>query len=290
MTLVELMVVIVILALVLTSVTTAFVQQQRFYSGTMAMVTTRTATRELGYLLPSELRGVSPSDSDIYAMGGSYIEYRSLLGASVTCTINPGRTTITIPPLSLASQAALTSWVSVPMGGDTVEILDPGVVGNPKDDVWRRYVLVGGPVAGGVCPTTTGFTTTVSEAASGWTLTVTPALTASTTVGASIRFVRRARYQLYQSAADNGWYLGFYDCPPAYGCRALQPVSGPYLAPGSGGLQFSYFDSTGAATADRTKITRIDIAARAQSQQQIRMAGHPGTFIDSVFFTVAPRN
>ncbi len=295
-TLVELLVVITILALVLTTVTSVFIQQQRFYAGTSAISDVRSATRDAGYVLESELRGLSPTDSDIYAMSASSIEFRSNIGASVVCTIDPSRTSLTVPPLSLSSQAGLTSWASAPALGDTLLIFDPGPLAATSDDVWRKYTLVAAPAGAGACPTTTKLTTTAAEAAAGWTLVITPALSPSSLPGAAIRFFRRAHYELYRSATSGNWYLGYYDCVPSRtpACGALQPVSGPYLPLVDGapsGIELSYFDSLGAVTANRTLVSRIGVIARAQTASGVRMPGAtPGPHLETQITTIAPRN
>lgn len=294
-TLIELMLVIVISSIVLGAVVAMVVRQQRFYRGAAAVMAARGSVRAAIDVLRSDLRAISPTDGDIYAMTSTGIDFRSGLGASVICTMNAARTTITIPPASLATNSGLTSWVQMPEVGDTLLIFDPGSLPSTSDDRWRRYTLTSAPVAGASCPNVSGFTTTASEATSGWTLAVTPALTATVATGAAIRFVRRVRYQLYQ-ASNGQWYLGSSTCIPALAtpCPALQPVSGPYL-PGNGGspgIAFAYYDRTGTVTSDPTRVARIDIVARAETAQPLGGTGFTtsGAYQDSLLATVATRN
>jgi hypothetical protein len=176
-----------------------------------------------------------------------------------------------------------------------VLILDPGANASSIDDVWRSYVLTANPSTAGVCPIATGLTTTAGEAAAAITLNLDHALTATTPVGAPIRIVRRARYELYQEASGN-WYLGYYDCIKARvpACTSLAPVAGPYVPPnvgGTGGIVFSFRDSTGAVTATTTLVRRVDLVARAQTAQEIHTAGYKrGQMTDSTFASIAPRN
>jgi len=290
-TLVELLVVIVLLAIVLTSVMTVFVQQQRFYSDSAAIMETRSSSRDAAYVIQSDLRTVSPKSGDIYSMTAKSVEFRSQIGASVVCTIDGSRTILTVPPLNVTTGTALTSWPAPPALGDTVLIYDTGTA----VDSFKYYTLTAAPTTGASCPNTTGFMTTVGEATSGFTLTVTPALPASTVVGAAIRIMRTAHYELYQEASGN-WYLGYFDCLPSRSpkCNALQPVAGPYLPPnvaGTGGIVFTYRDSTGAVTANTKLVRRIDLAARAQTTVNVRTAGYSkGLITDSMFTTIAPRN
>ncbi|MBK5186782.1 MAG: prepilin-type N-terminal cleavage/methylation domain-containing protein [Gemmatimonadaceae bacterium] len=293
--LVELLIVIVLLAVVLTSVMTIFVHQQRFYSDAAAIMETRSSTRDAAYVLQSDLRALSPKNGDIYAMGSKFVEFRAQPGSSVVCTIDGTRTVLTVPPLHVATGAALTSWLAPPAWGDTLLIFDTDTIPGSGGNHWRTYTLTAAPAANGSCPNATGLTTTSGEASLGWTMNVTPALTAGTLVGAPIRLMRRARFELYQEASGN-WYLGYYDCLPSRtpACGALQPVAGPYVPPnngGTGGIVFTFLDATGTVTASKTLVRRVDLAARAQTAVDIKTAGYKsGAMTDSTFSSIAPRN
>jgi prepilin-type N-terminal cleavage/methylation domain-containing protein len=293
--LVELLIVIVILAVVLTCVMTIFVQQQRFYSDSSAIIETRSSTRDAAYVLQSDFRSLSPKSGDIYAMGPSFVEFRSQPGSSVVCTIDASRTIITVPPLNVATGAALTSWLTPPANGDTVAIYDPASTPSAVTDTFNIYTLTALPTANASCPNATGLTTTAGEATLGYTFKVTPALTAGTTVGSPIRILRRARYELYQAASGN-WYLGYFDCVPLRvpACNSLQPIAGPYVAPnlaGTGGIVFTFRDSLGVVTADRKLVRRVDLVARAQTSVSVHTSGYKnGPMTDSMFVSIAPRN
>jgi prepilin-type N-terminal cleavage/methylation domain-containing protein len=293
--LVEMLVVIVILAIVLTSVMTIFVQQQRFYSDSSAIMETRSSTRDAANVLQSDLRALSPKSGDIYSMGSNFVEFRSQPGASVVCTIDVSRSIVTVPPRNVSTGAALTSWLAPPAAGDTVLIFDAGTAPGTVADTFNYYTLTAAPTANASCPNTTGLTTTAGEATQGYTFRVTPALTATTTVGAPIRVIRRARYELYQEASGN-WYLGYYDCLPSRSpaCNPLQPVAGPYVPPNNaatGGIVFTFRDATGAVTADSSLVRRVDVAARARTSVDVHTSGYAkGPMTDSTFMTIAPRN
>ena len=293
--LVEMLIVIVLLAVVLSAVMTIFVQQQRFYSDSASIMQTRSSTRDAASVLQSDLHALSPKSGDIYSMGASFIEFRTQPGSSVVCTIDATRKILTVPPVNVSSESALTAWLAAPASSDTVLILDPGLNASSGDDVWQTYVLTAAPTVAGTCPVATGLTTTAGEAAAAYTLNITPALTATTPVGAPIRIVRKAHYELYQEASGN-WYLGYYDCIKARvpACNALAAVAGPYVPPnvgGTGGIVFSFRDSTGAVTATTTLVRRIDLVARAQTAQEIHTAGYKrGLMTDSTFASIAPRN
>ncbi len=284
-TLVEILVVVVLLGLVGGALMSMIARQQRFYSGASGIMELRGNIRQLIEILPAELRGLSPADGDIYEMTGSSIAFRSTTGASVVCSIAGGGTTITIPPVRVSERNGLTAWTAMPQAGDSLLVYDDSV------GVWRRVELATNPVAGSSCA---GLVSNATEAAAGRTLTLSPALSSTVRPGAAIRFYRYAYYGLYQ--AFNGHsYLGYYDCVRTRSpvCGTIQPVSGPYL-PGSNGapgLTLTYLDGAGAVTADPTRVARINIVARAQSSQTIRMDGiATDTYQDSLNVVVAVRN
>jgi prepilin-type N-terminal cleavage/methylation domain-containing protein len=289
-TLTELMVAMVLLGLVLTGLTTAIIQQQRFYGGTAEVLEARANVRQAADILPSELRAISPASGDIYAMTSSSIDYRGSTGASVMCTINVARTSITIPPLVTTSQSGATAWLVAPLAGDSLLVYDQGPTPASADDQWRAVALTANPAAG-LCPT---FTANTAESANSFTLALSAALPATVQTGAAIRFFRRSRYELY-NGPDGLGYVGFSDClstrSPA--CTSPQPVSGPYLPLGGtpAGLTLSYFDANGNVTATPAQVSRIDVIVRSRTRNNVRTAGYKtGRYTDSLTFSIAARN
>ncbi len=274
----------------LTGLTTAIIQQQRFYGGTAEVLETRANVRQAADILPSELRAISPSGGDIYAMTSSSIDYRGSTGSSVVCTINLARDAVTLPPLVTTAQNGTTAWLTAPQAGDSLLIYDHGPTAASADDVWRVYALQSAP-SGGTCLT---YTANVAEAATGFRLQLTDTLTSTTMPGAAVRFFRRSRYELY-NGSDGLGYIGFSDClatrSPA--CSSPQPVSGPYLPLGASpaGLTLSFFDANGNATANPTQVARVDVVVRSQTRNNVRTAGYrTGRYTDSLTFSVAARN
>src|SRR5438132_14243282 len=110
-----------------------------------------------------------------------------------------------------------------------------------------------------------------------------------------IRFFRRVHYSVYQ-AADGRWYLGYFDCKTGRVpvCNALQPLAGPfqpYAVNGTSGVQFAYYDSTGAVTANRSLVARISLVVRGQGTAQLDLTGDGATtFRDSLRIEVGLRN
>ena len=258
----ELVVAVVIACAIGAAVLDSGLRQQRFFAAAARFDAARTSVRQAADILSADLRPLSPRDGDLYVLAPDFVEFRLLLGASVLCTIAAARDAAVLPPLRAASALGLTSWVSSPVAGDTVLVFDEGGSG-AADDRWTRHVLTADPSAGANCPTASGFTSSAAEAAAGWQIQIRPPLAASVAPGAPLRFVRRARYELYR-AADAKWYLGFVDCLSTRmtPCAVVQPVSGPYDA---AGIRFGYLDSLGALTMAPPDVALITIDIRASA-------------------------
>lgn len=292
-TLVELLIVIVLLSIVVGGIMNVILKQQQFYTGSATVMDARASVRQGVNALQADLRVLSPKDSDIYSMGASFIQFRQAVGASTVCSINSAQS-FTVPGMSLAQKNGLTAWLATPVTGDSVLIYDTQNTPALKDDAWRPLELSANAAPGATCPVTTGLTTSTDTVTGGWTFSLSQAMSGTITTGSAIRIFRPARYQLYQ-AADNNWYLGFSDYvrtrTPAW--STLQPVSGPYAAGGTtaAGVQFAYFDSTGAATNNIYLVRRIDLVLRALTPNAVNMPGLPrAQYRDSLSTTIAVRN
>ena len=292
-TLTEMLFVLVIFGLVAAATMRIIVRQQRFYASTTDLIALNNTLRDVGAALPSDLRGISMTGNDIYAMSDSAITFRLSTGISVICSIGATRLTAVIPPTNLSSNSGISTWITAPTIGDTAFVYNEGATSALSDDGWQQ-VPITAALAIGSCPTSSGYTSTTTEANNSQTVTFGTALVAGVVPGSVIRFYRTAKYKLYQPAGSNAWYLGYSDCPGGT-CSATQPVAGPYLAysatPGSTGLRFVYRDSTGAVTATPAQVARIDVIAKAQTETPIHMPGRPdGYYSDSLVVTVALRN
>jgi prepilin-type N-terminal cleavage/methylation domain-containing protein len=305
-TLAELLVALVLTGLIVASIVNVLTRQQRFYSSAADLMDTRGRLRQALAVLPSDLRSVSPSDTlsggansgDIYAWTDHSLEFRSVQGSSVVCWITGAAplTTLRLPPLNLPN--VLSAWQATPLVGDSLLIFDNGGLR------WRVYAITAiAAVTGGAgCPSGAGQLLTAAQAAlSSYAVSVSPALSATIQVGAPVRVFRRVHYELYKET-DGRWYLGYFDCLSSYvpaGCRAIEPLSGPYrpysVTPGLSGLLFTYYDSTGAVlnpgVAQARNIARIDLTVRAQTQAPISLSGGVRTVgRDTVRYSIGMRN
>jgi prepilin-type N-terminal cleavage/methylation domain-containing protein len=306
-TLVELLIVMILLGMVGGVIVSLLLRQQRFYNSTSEVMETRAQIRQAAALLPPDFRGISSSGNDIYVMTDSSLEFRSTLASGTVCLNTVGKTSwLSTVPSQSAKGSVLSTLSAAPQVGESVAIYDGGANANiSNDDFWGLYqiskaVAQTGDNASG-CPVSSGLVVlgdlTVSNPS--YQLTFTTVQTKTIPSGAGMRFFRRVHYSLYQ-AADTKWYLGYYDCLTGRVplCNPIQQIAGPFQAyanDGTSGLQFSYFDSTGAVlaanAANRPLVARISVVARATGQKLIRLSGtSPRTFMDSIRVDVGLRN
>jgi hypothetical protein len=303
-TLVEILVVLVFMGLFVAAMVKLLLRQQRFYNSTGELIRTRQQIRQAAFMLPADLRGMSRLGGDIYAMTDSSIEFRSVFGSSVACVVSSaGQGYVTTVPVQLVKGSAMTNWKVAPAQYDSVMLYDDGTNIGSQDDLWRyaevsTVTLVTGNVANG-CPTTSRLDSIVDLTATNpsYNLKLSVAPPATMLPGAALRFYRRVHYSLYKWATDGNWYLAYYDClrnrSPV--CNNPQPIAGPlrpYAAPGTtSGLEFTYYDSTGAVTANKALVARISLVVRAQGQANINLTGAAALPLrDSLRIEVGLRN
>lgn len=290
-TLIELLITLVMFSIVGGAIVSVLNGQQRFARAASEIGARRTQMQTASLVLPSELRMLSPTDNDILSMNATSLLMQSTIAVGVVCA-RVGDV-ITVEPTG-----ALSSYLFMPVAGDSAFIWDEQG-SSIKDDTWRSSAA-GNPayaisaVAPAVCATPLtgglGTTTTYSFTVSG----ATP-LQAPVARGAPLRVTRQIRYGLYQSAADNQWYLGYQD--PTF--ATYQYVAGPFRSNTDGGLRFAYYDNADLeiAAADylarRDDVTRIELTTRVQSASPISMSGSADAatiFYDSLKVGVSLRN
>jgi prepilin-type N-terminal cleavage/methylation domain-containing protein len=303
-TLAELLVAMVLLTIVMTSVITLLLRQQRFYASANEVIDSRSQLRQAASILPADLRGLSTPGSDFIAISPTSVTVLANFGSAVIC--NHTANTFVIPPLN-AVRNMYTTWSRTPVVGDSVFILDEGPSEGAQDDVWLRYAISVAPVdAAGSCPVSATSFTDAADPGPPMRVTIDlpggllnilspPAgLGASVKVGSVVRFVRPVQYSLYQ-AADTRWYLGIRDYVGG-AWTTVQPVSGPYETPAGGatGMSFAYFNEAGAPVttmAGAPTISRIDMVVRTLGTDKRNSFGKNGAlFRDSLAVRVAIRN
>lgn len=286
-TLIELLITVTMLSVIGAAVISVFNSQQKFVRAASDIGGIRSQILTASIILPAELRNISTTGGDIISMSDSEITIRTTIATSVVCSF-AGNTTITLAPEgNLASPVAgggtapirLTSTVLTPAAGDSVFIWDEGLTGQSSDDLWTAaggtpYAVDGVVYTNGACVAPYAPAANLLPAA---VLTInggTP-LRASIQNGAGVRITRRVTYGLYQSPADNRWYLGYRD--PVL--TTYQYVAGPFLpysSTGQSGLRFRYFDNAGTEITNytlRTSVARVEIAAHARAESRSALGG-----------------
>ncbi len=291
LTMVELLVTMVVLAVIGTLVATTMLGQQRFFQNTYEMVGVRRELRTAMSMVPADVRGFSSIGGDVSAFSESSLRFRATFGASIVCA-RSGASTLFLPPLDLRNHT-LTSWTEQPQPGDTLFAFDEGALRGAEDDRWVPLTV------SSITPDLTQclgapFTSAADLLKPRWRVVVAEAVPATVLIGAGLRFAHQVQYALEKSPATERWYLaqtvrrsGAWENPVI--------VSGPYEVPANGGMRLTYFDSLGVQLnpgVGANRIARVDLFMQA--------AGVPGssplykggdaTPRDSLAFRIAIRN
>ena len=298
LTLPELLVAFILLAIVGGGLTRVMIKQQQFYLDARATAGAKRELRLGASLLPFEVRSVSSSGGDILTMSEGQLTMRAYTGTSVICAISGTRDDIWIPPTNLANHT-LTTYISSsnkPAVGDTVFIFNEGSKIGSQDDSWLQRVITGADYAASDC-SGAPFTDPVLDATKKRTrYHLDAVLPAEVTVGAVVRFTRPVNYSIYQEASGS-WYLGIKEyIGGSWGTSS--PLAGPYRAFASGdgsqsGLQFRFYDSLGVRITnmlETNRVARMDVFLRTSAGRSAITERKGADLQDSVLMRVALRN
>jgi hypothetical protein len=298
LTLPELLVAFLLLAIVGGAMTRVMIKQQQFYKDARATARAKRELRLGASVLPAELRSVSSSGGDILEMNEGEVTMRAYTGTSVVCAISGGRDDIWVPPTNLAKHT-LTTYISAsskPQVGDTLFVFNEGAKTGSQDDKWEKRWITGADYAASDCAGPP-FTDPVLDGTKKRTrYHLNTALPAEVTVGAVVRFTRPVAYRIYQETSG-AWYLGIREHlggawePPS-------PLAGPYRAFASGdtaksGLQFRFYDSLGVRItnmANTKDVARMDVFLRTNVGKSAITERKGADLQDSVLMRVALRN
>lgn len=237
---------------------------RRFYAVQAAAGDARDAARVAAGVLVAELRSVGPAGGDLYAVATDSVALRSTTGVGVICSVSGDG--VSLWRLSGSFGDAETDSALVFLEWSPVAALD---------DRWlavrTREVRFAGS---GVCPNGKApnlwlrFDRSVDGAA----------------VGAPVRGFRPYAYKLYRGG-DRRWWLG-----QRLRNGGIQPLAGPFAAPGDGGLALDYRDSAGRVTADVHRVALIRLSIRTRSSEPVPRPGGAGVLTDTLSTAVHPRN
>lgn len=289
LSLAEVAVVITLLGLIGAAIGSALLHQQRFHSGASELLDVREGVRDAMEVLSTDIRGSSSADT-VRLMADSAIELFASIGSSVVCR------TVSSNAIALAEESpggnTLSSFLLHPDTGDLALLYRDSV--DASGSRWERHPIAAFAARSGV----SGCLLEGIDPVEGFVLTVQSAPSRPVRRGAPVRFVRRGRYSVYRSS-DGEWYLGYRRCN-ALGpssCGAIQPVSGPYRRYSSDrvetGLLFEYFDARGeriTGVDSPLSVARIDITARAERPQPLKIGNGEKSIADSATTSIAIRN
>ena len=287
--LIELLIAMVLLAIVVAGLYRALMTNQRVYQQQTQVIGLQQNLRAGAAILPQELREVDATDGDISAMTATSMTVRAHRWTAVMCT-QPvtgllgglGPNLLNGTTMIIRGQPFFGRAINI--GVDSIFVRYEGDDGTRQDDGW----VIGRPtaVANAVCPGV--------PVAAGQLVTMNLSFGAgqnfpeSIVNGDPVLGFETVTYSLYQPSPSPGtpgdWYVGLTTS------NGQTPLIGPVL---SNGLAFAYYDSTGAVTALRTRVARVDITLRAQTAQQIRARSGSNSLVrmvDSVLTSVALRN
>jgi prepilin-type N-terminal cleavage/methylation domain-containing protein len=296
LTLPELVVAILLLAIVGGGITRVMVKQQQYYKDASRTAGARRELRLGASMLPTELRSISSSGGDILTMSENGVIMRAYIGTSIICAFN-GADQISVPPRNLARHT-LTSYVTAPEIGDTVFVFNENTERGSQDDRWEQRRIVGMDLSNSDCngPPYTDPLLDPPSAKGRRRYRLDAALPPEVTIGAVVRFTRPVRYRIYQETSG-AWYLGL-EAFTSGSWSSPAPVAGPYRAFAAGdnnpsGLQFRYYDSLGTRVtnmANQTDVARIDVFLRTNAGASAISERNGRALQDSVLMRVAIRN
>ena len=261
-TLVELCVALVVLALVGTVVGSALLAGRRATVRETAGVERDATLRHAAATLSFELRSLYPHDSLVVA--DSALETTVAIATGVVCALD-GRAVV-LPPLAPAAGEPHARVAAPIAPGDVLLVLGDARPG----DRWTAATVVHAAERRdpSLCAPPSGFTT-IDDALRPRLRVELAALPADARVGAAVWVGRRVRWSLYRGA--DGWQLGRRECTrrPVVACTGVQPVAGPlrphHRDPARTGLHVRRLDGRGVALApgDTARAALLAVTLRA---------------------------
>ena len=238
--LLELVVAVAISGVIIATGMSIAVQQRMFYTTATDVSGARGTLNHLELALSNEFLPLNAGAGDLLYAGTSVIKTRLFRGVYYVCD----RTTA---PASLTLKRLTDN--GYPQPGDSGLVYSQGAGSDIADDLWEPVRI--SSATGALCPdSTAGFTVGLQG--------LSEASAAAVPAGAPTRIFGIASYRF--DPRESGWYLVRKSSD---GTEAS--LAGPLLAPDSstGGPGFRYFDSTGQATSDPSKVVRLEITVAA---------------------------
>jgi hypothetical protein len=216
------------------------------------LVDARGIARGAVTLLTWELRQLSASGGDLYAINAHSLTLRSTQGQGTVCAKHP----------TLAHYGVIDVTGMIDAADSAIVFASAG--GGSSDDSWLPVDVqsLAAPSPSDVPWCFWGDSASVAPE----TVITVSADTSSVRVGAPIRAFRSYEYGVYQTGGRS--WLG-----RRQGAGSWEQVAGPLVAVADSPLEFVYLDNTGTATTDPTAVDLVQVTVRAQSFGKSRRIG-----------------
>jgi prepilin-type N-terminal cleavage/methylation domain-containing protein len=280
--LVELLIAMVLLGIVTLGLYRALMTNQRVYQQQTQVIGLQQNMRAAAAILPQELREVDATEGDISAMTATSMTIRAHRWTGIMCVppvTGVGGTVLNGVGMTIRAAPFFGRGINTAI--DSIFVRYEGDDGTRKDDGWVIGRVTGAVATPAVCGGQAGQVLVVNLdfAQSGVTNFANSIVSGDPVLG-----FETVTYSLYQPTAGGDWYVGLTTS------NGQQPLIGPVL---TNGLSFTYYDSTGVATAVPGRVARVDITLRAETAQLIRARSGSNNLVrlvDSVVTSVALRN
>ena len=267
LTLVELLITMVVLAIVAASLGRILLQTFRVSEGQMVQADLQSNVRTGGLVLPLEFREIGYDSnitskavtSDIEAMTATELQFRAMRGYSTTCGT---------PTLNEVRFRKPVTGLRLPLMTDGFLLYVENDENTGIDDQWIPLTVTAINL-NGLCGADSAVVLTINtpQVAPGVNLTL-----ASLFVGGPVRYYERMQFGSFVDA-DGLTYVGARSV--SLGEAGYQAVAGP-LRPGTG-LQFRFFARDGSAldpaTANPAAVRSVQVTLRGLTQRSINLAG-----------------
>ena len=260
-TLLEVMIAVVLSVIVIGGLFELVFTQNRVYAKQQGLADARQSLRAAGTLLTWELRHLSPTGGDIYAMGPDSISVRSYDANAVVCRKRVSAAQYGLYSLSGEIQSDDSAMVYIVNSNRTA------------DDTWRAWGLSQVDAPGllgmistcaswpGAPPIDMGIQASFASTAD----------TAGLRIGAVVRIFQRRTYRMIEQ--DGDWWLAVREGDEDEEEGGYQLLTGPLRA--SDGLAFRYLDAAGAETAVPANVRAIELTLRSEAQLERSVSDAP---------------
>lgn len=279
-TLIELLVVIVMMGVITAAIYQSIGSTQRITGMQVQRLHVQQNTRAAALYLTYALRELDASDRDIQSASATKLKIRGMRWTGVLCTAPVA----IVGGVGFLLRDSLQFGVRAPNATlDSILLFHDGNPAVRSDDYW----LVGGLLASGAgnCPDGapgTVLNVTITAASGG----VDSALT-GVFAGVPIRGFQAEEIQLYQDAGGDYW-LGQRAANRGGAWTDMEELVGPLTADG---LEFAYYDNTGANATTVLDVASVGLVVRGRSPRTAHLpSGGIGYVQDSVITRVTLRN